>query len=48
MINFFRLVLAGLALAMAGPDERRRESIKAKVGDIPFEPGSLFARSDNA
>lgn len=32
-----------MALCMAGPDERRRESIKAKVGDVPFEPGSLFA-----
>lgn len=32
-----------MALVMAGPDERRRESIKAKVGDQPFEAGSLFA-----
>lgn len=32
-----------MALVMAGPDERKRESIKAKVGDAPFEPGSLFA-----
>lgn len=32
-----------MALVMSGPDERKRESIKAKVGDVPFEPGSLFA-----
>jgi site-specific DNA-methyltransferase (adenine-specific) len=32
-----------MALALSGPDERKRESIKARVGDIPFEPGSLFA-----
>jgi site-specific DNA-methyltransferase (adenine-specific) len=32
-----------LALALAGPEERARESIKAKVGDKPFEAGSLFA-----
>jgi DNA modification methylase len=32
-----------MALVMAGPDERKRESIKAKIGDLPFEPGSLFA-----
>jgi DNA modification methylase len=32
-----------MALCMAGPDERKRESIKAKVGDLPFEAGSLFA-----
>jgi site-specific DNA-methyltransferase (adenine-specific) len=32
-----------MALCMAGPDERKRESIKAKLGDVPFEPGSLFA-----
>lgn len=32
-----------MALCMAGPDERKRESIKAKIGDLPFEPGSLFA-----
>lgn len=32
-----------MALAMSGPDERRRESIKAKEGDKPFEAGSLFA-----
>lgn len=32
-----------MALALAGPDERRRESIKAKVGEVPFEDGSLFA-----
>lgn len=31
------------ALAVAGPEERRRESIKAKVGEKPFEAGSLFA-----
>lgn len=32
-----------MALCMSGPDERKRESIKAKLGDVPFEPGSLFA-----
>lgn len=32
-----------MALVMAGPEERRRESIKAKIGDQPFEAGSLFA-----
>lgn len=32
-----------MALCMSGPDERKRVSIKAKVGDVPFEPGSLFA-----
>ncbi|WP_316235017.1 MULTISPECIES: site-specific DNA-methyltransferase [unclassified Bradyrhizobium] len=32
-----------MALALAGPDERKRESIKAKEGEKPFEPGSLFA-----
>lgn len=33
-----------LSLCMAGPEERKRESIKAKVGDLPFEAGSLFAQ----
>ncbi len=32
-----------MALCMAGPEERKRESIKAKLGDVPFEAGSLFA-----
>ncbi|WP_316216602.1 DNA-methyltransferase [Bradyrhizobium sp. SZCCHNR3003] len=32
-----------MRLALSGPDERRRESIKAKVEDKPFDPGSLFA-----
>jgi site-specific DNA-methyltransferase (adenine-specific) len=32
-----------MKLVMAGPDERKRESIKAKVGDVPFEDGTLFA-----
>jgi len=32
-----------MALCMAGPEERKRESIKAKHGDVPFEAGSLFA-----
>lgn len=31
-----------MRLALAGPDERRRESIKAKEADKPFAPGSLF------
>lgn len=33
-----------MALCMAGPEERKRESIKAKIGDLPFEAGSLFAQ----
>ena len=32
-----------MALCMSGPDERKREAIKAKVGNMPFEVGSLFA-----
>ncbi|NEW96621.1 site-specific DNA-methyltransferase [Rhodopseudomonas sp. BR0G17] len=32
-----------MALALAGPDERKRESVKAKIGERPFEAGSLFA-----
>lgn len=32
-----------MALALAGPDERKRESIKAKEPEKPFEAGSLFA-----
>ncbi|WP_316207571.1 DNA-methyltransferase [Bradyrhizobium sp. SZCCHNR3118] len=32
-----------MRLALAGPDERKRESIKAKEGDKPFDAGSLFA-----
>lgn len=35
-----------LALCLAGPEERRRESIKAKVGEVPFEAGSLFGGLD--
>lgn len=34
-----------MALCLAGPDERRRETIKAKVGDVPFDPGTLFAEA---
>lgn len=37
-----------MALCLAGPDERKRESIKAKIGDKPFEPGSLFASTEAA
>lgn len=37
-----------MALCMSGPDERKRESIKAKLGDVPFEPGSLFANIEAA
>jgi site-specific DNA-methyltransferase (adenine-specific) len=36
-----------MALCLAGPEERKRESIKAKVGDVPFEKGSLFATIDS-
>lgn len=32
-----------MKLAVSGPDERKRESIKAKEGEKPFEAGSLFA-----
>lgn len=32
-----------MSLCLAGPEERKCESIKAKVGDLPFEAGSLFA-----
>lgn len=32
-----------MALCLAGPEERKRESIKAKLGDVPFEADSLFA-----
>lgn len=32
-----------MRLAAAGPEERKREFIRAKVGDQPFEAGSLFA-----
>jgi len=31
-----------MSLCLAGPEERKRESIKAKFGDIPFDSGSLF------
>lgn len=31
-----------MQLCLAGPDERRRESIKAKIGDVPFAADSLF------
>jgi site-specific DNA-methyltransferase (adenine-specific) len=37
-----------MALCLAGPEERKRESIKAKVGDVPFEKGSLFADLDTS
>jgi len=32
-----------MALCLAGPDERRRESIKARLGDKPADHGPLFA-----
>lgn len=32
-----------MALVMSGPEERKRESIKAKLGAVPFEAGSLFS-----
>lgn len=32
-----------MTLCMSGPEERKRESIKAKLGNVPFEDGSLFA-----
>lgn len=31
-----------MALCLAGPDERARESIKAKIGDRPVDAGPLF------
>jgi site-specific DNA-methyltransferase (adenine-specific) len=33
-----------MALALAGPDERQRESIKAK--NLPYDPGPLFGGTD--
>lgn len=41
--DFQKDIARRMALAAAGPEERKRESIKAKVGDVPFEAGSLFA-----
>ncbi|MHB8272008.1 DNA methyltransferase [Bradyrhizobium sp.] len=35
-----------MALVMAGPDERRRESIKAKTKDKPADAGPLFGGAD--
>ena len=35
-----------MKLAMAGPDERARESIKARLKDRPVDAGPLFAGSD--
>lgn len=32
-----------MALCLSGPDERARETAKARYGDLPFEPGTLFA-----
>ncbi len=37
-----------MALCLAGPDERKRESIKAKIGDGPLEAGPLFANTEAA
>lgn len=37
-----------MALVMAGPDERRRESIKAKTKDKPTDAGPLFGGTDLA
>lgn len=37
-----------MALVMSGPEERKRESIKAKLGVVPFEAGSLFAGLEEA
>lgn len=37
-----------MALCVAGPEERKRESLKAKFGDQAFEPGSLFAAIDTS
>lgn len=31
-----------MALCLAGPDERARESIKAKIKDKPVDNGPLF------
>ena len=31
-----------MALVLSGPDERARESIKAKTKDKPVDPGPLF------
>ena len=37
-----------MALCLAGSDERRRESIKAKIGTGPIEAGPLFANTEAA
>jgi len=34
-----------MKLAMSGPDERARESIKAKQGDKPVDLGPLFGEA---
>lgn len=36
-----------MRLVLSGPEERSRESIKAKIGEVPFEEGSLFAALNN-
>ncbi len=35
-----------MALCLAGPEERARESIKAKIGDRPIDAGPLFGGLD--
>jgi hypothetical protein len=35
-----------MALCLAGPDERARESIKAKMAGKPVDDGPLFAGTD--
>jgi len=37
-----------MALCLAGPDERARESIKAKTKDKPIDAGPLFGGNDTA
>ncbi len=37
--------LGGKVLMLSGPEERRRESIKAKTKDQPVDHGPLFSLS---
>ena len=41
--KFVTAIERRMSLCLAGPEERKREAIKAKVADQPFEAGSLFA-----
>jgi DNA modification methylase len=41
--QFQRDIVRRMAMANAGPEERKQKIIKATAGDRPFEAGSLFA-----